>query len=388
MLNKWYKKLVAVSVMAIFVETLLILMSGFGSDSSWKISQQVSSTNLLLADKYLKLKLTRNECATILAENDKLDKNLEAVSQARVSVAAAPESNSSQNLIKINLNQTPAENFYKTFNLNLSSDKIALADKKTKTPAVRSSQKNPPSQPKKEPEGETFLLSTVGSRQSTGENAAPPKGTVIKIIRKSTQNNLETSLPGSLSKIGPHEETLSYPIRSGDNLWLLANRFNISVGKLISYNRLVDYNLKIGQTILIPGKKALSRNSLDFIWPTRGRITSSFGMRINPINSNREFHSALDIASPKGTQLKAAESGRVEYSGWLRGYGRTVKIVHRKGFSTLYGHLENILVKRGQYLKQGQRIGTIGSTGNSTGPHVHFEILQQGRQVNPYKFLP
>ncbi len=121
----------------------------------------------------------------------------------------------------------------------------------------------------------------------------------------------------------------------------------------------------------------------DLLLPSRGRFTSGFGMRRHPIFGVRRMHSGVDIAAPRGSAVLAAASGIVAYSGWFGGYGKIVIIDHGGGLSTLYAHLSSILTAAGQRVLKGQRIGRVGSTGYSTGPHLHFEVRVNGTPVNP-----
>ncbi|HSL94268.1 MAG TPA: peptidoglycan DD-metalloendopeptidase family protein [Bacillota bacterium] len=121
-------------------------------------------------------------------------------------------------------------------------------------------------------------------------------------------------------------------------------------------------------------------------WPTpeSARITSPFGWRIHPISRVREFHSGIDIGGlPTGRKIVAADSGMVILADWFGGYGKTVIIDHGKGITTLYAHTSQILVKEGQTVAKGQVIAHVGSTGMSTGPHLHFEVRVKGTRVNP-----
>ncbi len=130
-----------------------------------------------------------------------------------------------------------------------------------------------------------------------------------------------------------------------------------------------------------------------FIWPMYGTITSYFGWRIHPIYRTKMFHNGIDIAAPFGTPVKAAATGVVVYAGWFGGYGYAVVIAHPNGFYTLYAHLWKFVVKEGQKVYQGQVIGYEGSTGISTGPHLHFSIYKKDPNgakhfVDPLKYLP
>jgi murein DD-endopeptidase MepM/ murein hydrolase activator NlpD len=122
-------------------------------------------------------------------------------------------------------------------------------------------------------------------------------------------------------------------------------------------------------------------------WPVEGHITSAFGAREHPSSGEDEFHNGMDIAAEPGRPVKATADGIVSFSGWSGGSGNLVALAHGLGYSTFYGHNRMVAVKVGQKVKRGQVIGYIGSTGNSTGPHVHYEVWLDGRPVNPDKYL-
>jgi len=128
---------------------------------------------------------------------------------------------------------------------------------------------------------------------------------------------------------------------------------------------------------------AIVRSLSGFIWPARGVFTSGFGMRRHPIFRIRRMHTGQDIAAPYGTPVQAAAEGQVIYTGWFGGYGKIVVIDHGQGISTLYAHLSSILARDGAYVRRAQTIGRVGSTGYSTGPHVHFEVRVNGRPIDP-----
>lgn len=121
--------------------------------------------------------------------------------------------------------------------------------------------------------------------------------------------------------------------------------------------------------------------------PVEGRISSGYGMRFHPIHHEPRFHKGIDVAAPAGAPVRSVMDGVVESAGWQRGYGQTVSVRHADGRSTLYAHLSAILVKDGETLKAGQEIGAVGSSGNSTGPHLHFELRENGAAVNPMAYL-
>jgi murein DD-endopeptidase MepM/ murein hydrolase activator NlpD len=122
--------------------------------------------------------------------------------------------------------------------------------------------------------------------------------------------------------------------------------------------------------------------------PFPGTITSTFGHRENPFGgANVETHKGLDIKGPIGSPVKAMAKGEVEFAGTRGGFGNCIMLKHGNGFETLYGHLSKILVSVGQQIDIGQQIGNIGSTGRSTGPHLHYEVHRNGEKINPESFL-
>jgi murein DD-endopeptidase MepM/ murein hydrolase activator NlpD len=124
-----------------------------------------------------------------------------------------------------------------------------------------------------------------------------------------------------------------------------------------------------------------------FMKPVNGRITSPYGWRIHPLTTRRQFHTGIDIAAPYGTPIKAGGDGKVVSAGWRGGYGNTVIIDHGGRVATLYAHCSRFAVSAGTVVRQGQTIAYIGSTGTSTGNHVHFEVRVNGSPVDPFSRL-
>ena len=123
------------------------------------------------------------------------------------------------------------------------------------------------------------------------------------------------------------------------------------------------------------------------MWPVQGTINSSFGTRTHPVFKTKVTHTGIDIGAPKGTPVGAAEAGEVLYTGWMRGYGQVVIIDHGSNLTTVYAHLSKIETQENARVKRGGVIGRVGSTGITTGNHLHFEVRVNGNAINPMNYL-
>ncbi len=123
------------------------------------------------------------------------------------------------------------------------------------------------------------------------------------------------------------------------------------------------------------------------IKPTRGYLTSGYGIRLDPWTGKLQLHEGIDLAAPRGTPVYASADGRVKFTGYRRGYGKVVRIDHNGYYETRYCHLDAIRVRRGQRVKRGELIGTVGRTGRATGTHLHYEVRVRGKPVNPLNYL-
>ncbi len=188
------------------------------------------------------------------------------------------------------------------------------------------------------------------------------------------------------------EQTFSYTVQPGDTLISISARFDVDVSTIQSLNNLGDSQIVAGQELEIPGSEqrrhisALER--LNFRWPTNGRITSDFGHRTHPLTGESDFHTGIDIAVSYGTPIYAAESGRISFSGWQGGYGHTIIIDHGDGIETLYAHNSQLNVNEGERVNKGEIIAYSGNSGTSSGPHLHFEIIEEGEHIDPLHHLP
>jgi murein DD-endopeptidase MepM/ murein hydrolase activator NlpD len=134
-------------------------------------------------------------------------------------------------------------------------------------------------------------------------------------------------------------------------------------------------------------RSIIIRGSGILAYPSNASTSSPFGWRIHPILGYRRFHSGMDFAASYGSTIRAADSGTVIFAGWYGGYGKTVIINHGRGMTTLYAHTSELYVSDGQGVQRGQAIAAVGSTGLSTGPHLHFEVRHDGTPVDPGNFL-
>jgi murein DD-endopeptidase MepM/ murein hydrolase activator NlpD len=137
------------------------------------------------------------------------------------------------------------------------------------------------------------------------------------------------------------------------------------------------------ETIWVNADGVGGENSQGMRLPVSGRVSSGFGSRFHPILGYTRFHAGVDLAAGYGSPIVAAADGRVVSAGWSGGYGNLVKIAHNGNIQTMYGHMSRIVAVAGSLVRQGQLIGYVGSTGLSTGPHLHYEVLKNGRAVNP-----
>ncbi len=148
---------------------------------------------------------------------------------------------------------------------------------------------------------------------------------------------------------------------------------------------------KINLSFLASQDQVFVWSSKPAIWPTKGWITSDFGWRrsFRTRTGGRAsiYHEGIDIAAPIGTPIKATADGRITFTGYRSGYGKTLKMDHGQGLLTLYAHCSKLLVKEGQKVKQGDIIALVGNTGNSTGPHLHYEVRQDGKAIDPMEYL-
>ena len=213
-----------------------------------------------------------------------------------------------------------------------------------------------------------------------------------------------------------------YIVKKGDTLERIAKKNGIKVKTILENNPDIKKKLKIGQELNLPSKdgiyyvvkrgekesKKLAKKSrreklaekifeeekeeiresgIAFKWPCRWKgVSSPYGSRKHPVLRRYIFHEGVDLQGRTGDEVWAAKDGVVTYAGWMSGYGKLIIVDHGNGYTTRYGHLSSINVSVGSSVNSGDFIGEIGSTGRSTGPHLHFEIRKNGRTVDPMKY--
>jgi len=189
----------------------------------------------------------------------------------------------------------------------------------------------------------------------------------------------------------PNQKGIYYKVRRRDSVGKLAKKYEVSIDSIRLANGLVRDKINKGEELFIPGGKLSSwqmEKALGLIFRrpvAGGRISSGFGYRRNPFTYRHQFHPGIDIALPYWTRIRAIKSGRVLFSGWRGGYGKLVVVRHSRGYSSRYGHMIRYVVRKGQWVRRGQLLGYVGSTGFSTGPHLHFELRRWGKLLNPFR---
>lgn len=184
-----------------------------------------------------------------------------------------------------------------------------------------------------------------------------------------------------------------YKVRSGDSVFKIAQRYGVKSDDIMKYNKLGSTNIRVGQKLYLhnPSLKSVATTSRsssgNFRMPVAYKgVTSPFGRRRHPVLKRYIYHKGVDLRAHY-TQMYASRSGRVSYAGWMSGYGKLIIIKHANGYETRYAHLNNIYVKVGQSVNQGDLIGKTGMTGRVTGPHLHFEIRKNNNPLDPMKHL-
>ncbi len=263
------------------------------------------------------------------------------------------------------------------------------------------------------PQRKKIIYYTVKKGETVSSIARRFNVTVNTIIWANGLNRYGFIKPGQKLKILPTTGVL-YRVRRGDTLGKIARRYQVSVADILKHNNVSPTSLRVGEEIVIPGARKIYSSYSSYSSASRRHYTPRRVVAYAPtrhISSLRRHsdshthlfwpnschvitqyfywrHHGLDIACPWGSPIRAAADGVVEKAGWTWvGYGKRILINHGGGLETLYGHLSKILVHPGEAVNRGQIIGLEGSTGHSTGPHLHFEVRIHHIRVNPLNYL-
>lgn len=200
-------------------------------------------------------------------------------------------------------------------------------------------------------------------------------------------------LPGTKLSI-PNRDGLLHSVQPGESLSRIADAYGIDVTAILDANDVESPVLPVGDTLFIPGASMGDQDYLLaigelFQWPVRRfTFTSPFGMRVHPISGTWHMHTGIDLANRSGTPILAAGSGRVVHvENQITNFGKMIIIDHGKGYRTLYAHLDTFGVSWGDYVSAGEQIGTMGNTGRSTGPHLHFSVFRGSQPIDPLSQL-
>ncbi|MDR2142881.1 MAG: M23 family metallopeptidase [Treponema sp.] len=190
----------------------------------------------------------------------------------------------------------------------------------------------------------------------------------------------------------PNMAGIPYTVKRGDSYQKIANSMNVPLEAILDANDIQSEAISSGTVLFIPGARMKTEDLKQalgelFIYPVQGRITSGFGWRIDPFTKTRLYHAGMDLSSRFGTPVKAAAAGRVSAVGYNAIYGNFVIITHNGVYQTMYGHLSKILASKGSHVGQGDVVGQVGSTGRSTGAHLHFAVYRNNRAINPLEIL-
>lgn len=216
---------------------------------------------------------------------------------------------------------------------------------------------------------------------------------ISTLISVNNITNAKALRTGQKIKI-PSIDGIIHTVGAGETLDSISAKYKSEISSILDVNDITSSSLQKGQRLFIPGK-ALDQTSLKkalgelFIKPISGsyRLTSPYGYRADPFTGVRSFHTGIDMAISTGTPILAAMEGKIATAGWNNVYGNYVIITHENGYQTLYAHMQKYVVATGQKVTQGKTIGYVGSTGYSTGPHLHFSVYKNSQLIDPMTVL-
>ncbi len=375
----------------VFVLTAVMIFSNIINNS------QASVSPTKLANKTVIFHLVKNEFSSISDNNDLIEETL----NLRQLLAASQEKY--RDLRSVLQNNIGLDELDNTDDLAYSGDALISG-----SPFQPTADDNNPSTGSNQVARTTVISYTVQNGDTISSIASRFGISVNTVLWSNNLSAFSLIRAGNQLSILP-VSGIYYTVKSGDTVGKIARDFGIEEDKIFQYNNIKSANsLIIGKAIIIPGGKQITAtgniakttttkssnavaviekllnpkqapaSSSSMLWPTEGhRITQYYSWR----------HTGLDIANKIGTPLYAADSGTVEFSGWSNGYGNNIVINHGGGKKTRYAHASKLFVKVGESVKRGEQIAAMGSTGWSTGSHIHFEVIINGTKYNPLSYI-
>ena len=358
--------------------------------STFKIEQKNISSNSnsnatlpILSDKYLEDKEEISLGTTppeeeILVYGEEIDKEIEKYFH---NIRNQPEIDEEQKRVIDNLIEPDKKIFLTEPDVKTIVPNIEVADEKPIVPSIDTKQ-----------DKSGFVIHTVQNGESLWRISNRFKVPVYVIISANPDKAHKVIHPGDRLKI-PLSTGIFYTVRSGDNLSLIAKRYQINVNSIKTENNLTTNTLKIGQELFLPKAKPLPQMQYiwqnQFIWPILGarRVTSGYGWRMHPLHHIKRFHTGIDIGARWGTSIRSVARGIVIHAGNAGSYGNLVLVRHRDGYISAYAHCSKLLVRSGAIVNSGQVIARVGASGNVTGSHLHFEMKRYKTSLNPLKAL-
>jgi murein DD-endopeptidase MepM/ murein hydrolase activator NlpD len=236
---------------------------------------------------------------------------------------------------------------------------------------------------------DSYMLQSGDNISTLAINFGLNQDTIVSVNKITNTRSIQA---GKAIKI-PNQDGIFHTVKSGENLSLITQKYNADSEAIKTVNELFSDKISPETDLFIPGarldwSKLQEINGDLFIWPVNGSITSFYGWRRDPFNRNRRhFHNGIDIKGSTGTPVRAAMAGRVSAVGYDNVFGNYVIISHHSGYRTLYGHMSVIRTRTGAYVVQGERVGDVGNTGQSTGSHLHFTVYKNGATTNPRSLM-
>jgi murein DD-endopeptidase MepM/ murein hydrolase activator NlpD len=227
-------------------------------------------------------------------------------------------------------------------------------------------------------------ISSISAQERDNQTSAQSEERLRRVNEENqAEINKQSKIDNAKQMAQPHvrKTSMTYSPRSGNQ--------NVEGPSLTNDIVIISRAEETSPARRLGAVKAGSSSNIPSIWPVVGTLRSGVGMRNNPFGgSSIEYHKGQDIAAPTGTPINVTADGVVVVAGWVNGYGNGIYVDHGNGITTRYGHLSRIDVVVGQSVKRGAHLGLVGSTGRSTGPHLHYEVRINGQPTSPMLYLP